>query len=92
MKFLMELNDLYKGLKSQILLIKPFPSLNEVYYIIQQEERWKAISSVGLNNKALALLARNLGKQINTHGGNVTERYLSLMQNPKLFSEKLLQG
>ncbi|XP_022894056.1 uncharacterized protein LOC111408540 [Olea europaea var. sylvestris] len=34
MKFLMGLNDTYKGLKAQILLIKPFPSLNEVYSII----------------------------------------------------------
>lgn len=35
MKFLMGLNDSYKGLMTQILLIKPFPSLNEAYSIIQ---------------------------------------------------------
>ncbi|XP_057969608.1 uncharacterized protein LOC131158772 [Malania oleifera] len=39
MKFLMGLNDTYKAIKAQILLIKPFPSLNEVYSIIQQEEK-----------------------------------------------------
>ncbi|XP_039123458.1 uncharacterized protein LOC120260080 [Dioscorea cayenensis subsp. rotundata] len=37
-KFLMGLNGSYKELKAQILLIKPSPSLNEVYSIIQQEE------------------------------------------------------
>lgn len=37
MKFLMGLNDTYEAVKAQILLIKPFPSLNEAYSIIQQE-------------------------------------------------------
>lgn len=41
MKFLMGLNDSYKGIKVPILLIKPFPSLNEVYLIIQQEEKYR---------------------------------------------------
>lgn len=44
MKFLMGLNDYYKRLKAQILMIKPFASLNEVYSIIQQEEKRREIS------------------------------------------------
>ncbi|XP_022853917.1 uncharacterized protein LOC111375346 [Olea europaea var. sylvestris] len=39
MKFLMGLNESYKDLKAQILLMKPFPTLNEVYATIQQEEK-----------------------------------------------------
>lgn len=35
MKFFMGLNNSYKESKAQILLIKPFPNLNEVYSIIQ---------------------------------------------------------
>lgn len=45
MKFLMGLNDSYKGIKAQILLIEPFASLNEVYSIAQQEEKRREIST-----------------------------------------------
>ena len=75
MKFLMGHNESSKGLKAQILLIKPFPNLNEVYSIIQQEEKWRKISSDEPNNEALALLVKDSGKQINARGGNVTKRY-----------------
>lgn len=43
MKFSMGLNDSYKEIKAQILLIKPFPSLNEVYSLVQQEEKRREI-------------------------------------------------
>lgn len=43
MKFSMGLNDSYKQIKAQILLIKPFPSLNEVYFLVQQEEKRREI-------------------------------------------------
>ncbi|XP_042982830.1 uncharacterized protein LOC122312333 [Carya illinoinensis] len=65
MKFLMGLNDTYKALKAQILLIKPFPSLNEVYSIIQQEEKRRQISvdtSVG-DSMAMIATARDVGRQ-----------------------------
>ena len=66
MKFLMGLNDSYKGLKAQIFLIKPFPSLNEVYSIIQQEEKRREIYSDAPSTEALALLAKDANKSFNT--------------------------
>lgn len=33
-KFMMSLDESYKNIKSQVLMMKPFPSLNEVYSII----------------------------------------------------------
>ncbi|XP_057982393.1 uncharacterized protein LOC131167614 [Malania oleifera] len=64
MKFLMGLNDTYKAIKAQILLIKPFPSLNEVYSIIQQEEKRREISTNNLGSDSIALVSKgNFGKQ-----------------------------
>ncbi|XP_022886917.1 uncharacterized protein LOC111402846 [Olea europaea var. sylvestris] len=62
-KFLMGLNDSYKGIKAQILLIKPFPILNEVYSIIQQEEKMREISTEGSSHESMALLARGSFKE-----------------------------
>ncbi|KAG7974711.1 hypothetical protein I3843_06G061900 [Carya illinoinensis] len=39
MKFLMGLNDSFKNIKAQIILLKPVPSLSEIYALIQQEEK-----------------------------------------------------
>ncbi|XP_057968054.1 uncharacterized protein LOC131157725 [Malania oleifera] len=64
MKFLMGLNDSYKGLKAQILLIKPFPNLNEVYSIIQQEEKRREISSDPSPTEPLALLVKDNTRQL----------------------------
>lgn len=38
MKFLMGLNESYKTSKAHMLLINLFPSLREIYSIVQQEE------------------------------------------------------
>lgn len=35
MKFLIGLDDSYNGMISQILMMRSFPSMNEVFYIIQ---------------------------------------------------------
>ncbi|XP_022889340.1 uncharacterized protein LOC111404823 [Olea europaea var. sylvestris] len=58
MKFLMGLNESYKGLKAQILLIKPFPKLKEVYSLIQQEEKRREISNDALATEGMALVSR----------------------------------
>ncbi|XP_022868110.1 uncharacterized protein LOC111387759 [Olea europaea var. sylvestris] len=63
MKFLMGLSDSYKGIKAQILLIKPFPSLNEVYSIIQQEEKRREISTEGYLHESMTLLAKGNFKE-----------------------------
>ncbi|XP_022852686.1 uncharacterized protein LOC111374264 [Olea europaea var. sylvestris] len=59
MKFLMGLNETYKEIKAQILLIKPFPNLNEVYSLVQQEEKRREISNPAPTNAdSMALLSR----------------------------------
>ncbi|XP_022863085.1 uncharacterized protein LOC111383236 [Olea europaea var. sylvestris] len=58
MKFLMRLNDSYKSLKAQVLLMKPFPSLNEVYSIVQREEKRREISVDIPVNDTMALMAK----------------------------------
>lgn len=68
MKFLMGLNNTYMGIKAQILLIKPFPSLNEVYSIIQQEEKRKEIWTQGCTSISMALFTRDNCKE----GGSKT--------------------
>ncbi|XP_035546531.1 uncharacterized protein LOC118348601 [Juglans regia] len=39
MKFLMGLHDSFGNIKAQIILLKPTPSLGEVYALVQQEEK-----------------------------------------------------
>ncbi|KAG2682828.1 hypothetical protein I3760_10G002200 [Carya illinoinensis] len=46
MHFLMELNDTFARVKSQILLIDPFPDINRVFSLILQEERQRGIHSI----------------------------------------------
>ena len=38
-RFLKGLNDQYSGVRSQILLMDPFPPINHVFRLIAQEER-----------------------------------------------------
>lgn len=67
LKFLMGLNDSYREIKAQILLIKPFPSLNEIYSLVQQEEKRQEISNPGpVNSDSMVFLSRRNFKE----GGN----------------------
>lgn len=77
MKFLMGLNDTFKGLKAQVLLIKPFPSLNKVCSIIQQEEKRRQISSDEPEGESMATMAKDAGRQINPHSNNGKKYYCS---------------
>lgn len=65
MKFLMRLNESYKGLKAQIMLIELFLSLNEVYSIIQEEEKCRDISADSQSSKALPLMVKEPNRQFN---------------------------
>lgn len=58
MRFLMGLNESYKDIKAQILLIKPLPGLNEVYSTIQQEEKRRQISMDSPPSDSMAMMAR----------------------------------
>ncbi|XLR13655.1 hypothetical protein S83_041593 [Arachis hypogaea] len=42
--FLMGLNDVYHQVRSQILLMKPLPSISEVFSLIVQEERQRGLT------------------------------------------------
>ncbi|XP_022856322.1 uncharacterized protein LOC111377458 [Olea europaea var. sylvestris] len=76
MKFLMGLNDTYKGLKAQILLIKPFPNLNEVYSIVQQEEKRREISTESTLGETMALLAKgNFDVRTQNQSSQKKDRY-----------------
>lgn len=85
MKFLMGLNDSYKGIKAQVLLIKPFPSLNEVYSIIQQEEKRREISTEGSAPESMALFTighyKERGKQ-NTFAQKMDRYYYTFCKIP----------
>ncbi|XP_022893294.1 uncharacterized protein LOC111407840 [Olea europaea var. sylvestris] len=76
MKFLRGLNDTYNGLKAQIPLIKPFLRLNEVYSIIQQEEKRRQISTDCSLDKTMALLAKgNLDVRTQNQSSQKKDRY-----------------
>lgn len=76
MKFLMRLNDSYKGLKAQILLIKPFPKLNEVYSIMQQEEKRRDISvDVGITDGMAMMTRRSTLREIEKNEFGPQKRY-----------------
>ncbi|XP_022856614.1 uncharacterized protein LOC111377717, partial [Olea europaea var. sylvestris] len=72
----MGLNYSYKAPKAQILLIKPFPSLNKVYAVVQQEEKRRQISSDSavtdsMNGWSFRLeVFQGQSKQVNIHKGN----------------------
>jgi hypothetical protein len=46
-QFLMGLNDQYGIIRSQILNMKPFPSINKAYAFVTKEEKQLAIASIG---------------------------------------------
>ncbi|GJY94277.1 pyridoxal 5'-phosphate synthase-like subunit PDX1.2 [Tanacetum coccineum] len=60
-QFLMKLNDDYESVRSQILAMDPLPIVNKAYYVVQQIEKHKQVTShsfeptaffANLNNKA----------------------------------------
>ncbi|XP_042967430.1 uncharacterized protein LOC122300680 [Carya illinoinensis] len=59
MRFLMGLNDTFASVRSQILLIDPFPDINRVFSLILQEERQRGIHSIVkfVNNDSAALVS-----------------------------------
>ncbi|KAG7951563.1 hypothetical protein I3843_12G013900 [Carya illinoinensis] len=59
MKFLMGLHDSFTNIKAQIILLKPPPSLSEVYALVQQEEKHKQLSNLPISSYSLAFTTRN---------------------------------
>ncbi|KAG7966386.1 hypothetical protein I3843_08G048800 [Carya illinoinensis] len=92
MKFLMGLNDSFKGIKAQILLIKHFPSLNEVYSLIQQEEKRRHISLDVPTAETMALMGcfapREAGRQKMCFKANLEKPVCSHCHIPGHTAEK----
>ncbi|XP_018856817.2 uncharacterized protein LOC109019046 [Juglans regia] len=59
MKFLMGLHDSFTNIKAQFILLKPSPSLSEVYALVQQEEKRKQLSNPPIPSDSLAFATRN---------------------------------
>ena len=56
MQFLMGLNESFDGIRSQILLLDPFPSVNKVYSMVLRIEKQREVSDLfteNLENTAL---------------------------------------
>lgn len=58
----MGLNEFYEGMKTQILITKPLPSLNEVFSTIQQEEKRKKIFMESIPNRVYLLISKKTNK------------------------------
>ncbi|PNX63371.1 putative TIR-NBS-LRR resistance protein [Trifolium pratense] len=80
-QFLMGLNEQYHGVRSQILLMEPLPTINKVLSIVLQDERQQnygltaSIDSKNGETEALANAVENLGARRGFgrgrgHGGN----------------------
>ncbi|GAB2290879.1 hypothetical protein Dimus_038128 [Dionaea muscipula] len=63
MQFLMGLDDLYDTVRSSILSMDPFPTINKAFYIFQQVEQQKQITSVNTTDNSIALLATKQGNK-----------------------------
>ncbi|XP_074294421.1 uncharacterized protein LOC141622275 [Silene latifolia] len=83
-KLLMGLNDAYKTMRGNILMMSPMPSINGVYSLLIQEEKQREISShTPLNMEASALAAtRSLGnrQQFNSNNNSNNNFNRMLMQ------------
>lgn len=62
MKFLMGMDESYKAMSAQILMMKPLPSLDETFSIIQQEEKRREIYIDSVANRAMAFNIRETNR------------------------------
>jgi len=64
MQFLVGLNDDYKTIRGSILMMKPFPSIDQVYQLIIQEEKQRSLSTTTqISNNASVFSVNNLSVQ-----------------------------
>jgi hypothetical protein len=70
MKFLVGLNVSYSSVRGQILPMDSLPTINNVFYLLSQEERQRELSngftSHGIDSGAIALASNNY----KPNGGN----------------------
>ena len=59
-QFLMGLNDQFTGIRGQILMMTPLPSLSQCYALLLQEETQRSIShSPSFNSESMAMAVKN---------------------------------
>ncbi|KAL0345271.1 UNVERIFIED_CONTAM: Retrovirus-related Pol polyprotein from transposon RE1 [Sesamum radiatum] len=67
MQFLMGLNDTFEGIRGQILMLEPLPTVTKAYATILREERQREVSSTlssSLQNVAMQVRGFQTGKDI----------------------------
>ena len=73
MQFLMGLNDSYSGIRGQILLMSPLPSVRQAYSSVSQEEKQRLLSSTHIGDShggaAMAVRTPNLSSRPNSSIG-----------------------
>ena len=79
MKFLMELNDSFSQVRSQVLLMDPIPSLSKVYSLLIQEETQRSVPNAFVAKvDSTVLVAKlsneHLGTNLGNSGGKGKER------------------
>ena len=61
MQFLVGLNEDYKIIRGCILMMKPLPSIDQVYQLIVQEEKQRSLSAMSqINSNAVAFNAGDI--------------------------------
>ncbi|XP_012837812.1 PREDICTED: uncharacterized protein LOC105958350 [Erythranthe guttata] len=70
MQFLMGLNDSYKAVRGQILLLKPVPDIREAYNMVTQEEKQREVGSGSLTDNFSVAAALRTSKITQKSAGN----------------------
>jgi len=73
MQFLVGLNDDYKVTRGSILMMKPLPSIDQVYQLVSQEEKQRSLSAMShISNNAAAFHASDI--VLNEHSALVVQQ------------------
>ncbi|KAG8381233.1 hypothetical protein BUALT_Bualt06G0101200 [Buddleja alternifolia] len=72
MQFLMGLNDNFKPIRGQILLMKPLPSIEDAYCMIQQEERQMDMHSFSSAMDNSAFMVSNNSSKVWNHNNQAS--------------------
>ncbi|EEF46505.1 conserved hypothetical protein [Ricinus communis] len=62
-RFLNGLNKSYQGLRSQVILLKPFPSLDQAYNMVLREESHRSMHLQSTNFTDVAAMAVKRSRQ-----------------------------
>ena len=87
MQFLVGLNDDYKVIRGGILMMKPLPSIDQVYQLIAQEEKQRSLSAFSqINNNVAAFNASDMVSSNNYNDMAVQQRTYNGLSQHKGYS------